>query len=92
MLILLTSLRITMINRLILRAWMLWIRQFSGDFVQAKMSSTALGARLLKVHHTFTAEPMKYLKMETFLSSIFLGFHSEQVEKSKVTFLLKMYF
>lgn len=56
------------------------------------MSSTALGTRILKVHHTFTAEPMEYLKMETFLSSVFLAFHSEQVEKSKVTFLLKIYF
>lgn len=46
--------------------WML-DQVVSGDFARAKTSSAALGFRLFQVHHTFTAELMKYLKMETFL-------------------------
>lgn len=48
----------------------------SGDFAQAKTSSAALGSRLLQVHHTVTAELLKYLQMETFLSFLFFPFQA----------------
>lgn len=82
--------RVTMVKILVLRARMFCVRKC--QVICLRLSSSALGSRLLMVHHAFPAEPIEYLKMETFLSFFFLGFHLEQVEKPKAILLVEMGF